>query len=282
MDDTPAIPETPIPPLHGPHDFGPHGIEQYWPAYWIFFSSFGWLLVGVQLFCVIHAIRTGRPYWWIWVIMGFPFIGIAAYVFLEVRPTFGKLNWESFLWKLKSPAQRIAHRREQLEYAPTVKNRFLLAEELHAAEQYGAECDVLADGLQGAFKDDGELLLRLSQAHLAAGRVAEAVTIAARITPERSSEFQARYKLHQARLLGAQGENNQAESQFQELLKQRRSEASRYYYAEFLLATRRNPEAIKILQDILHQYRRGTRVWRHQEGEWYFAAKKLLKRAKAQ
>lgn len=255
-------------------DFGPL------MTYWWFVSSFGWLFIALQIFCVVHAIRTGRPYWWIWLIVAFNIIGVAAYLLIEVRPSFGKLNWQDLWWRLQSSRQRIAHRREQLEYAPTVKNRFLLADELHDAGQLDEECKVLTDGLQGAFKDDSETLLRLSQAHLEARRPDEAAKIYARITPERSSEFQNRYRLQQARMLGAKGENNQAEALFQELLKQRRSEAPRYYYAEFLIATRRAPEGKKILQDILHQYRRGTRVWRHQERDWYFAAKKLLKRSK--
>ena len=39
----------------------------------------------------------------------------------------------------------------------------------------------------------------------------------------------------------------------------------------------RPEEAAAILSDILHQYRRGTPVWRYQERRWYYAAKKLLK-----
>lgn len=249
------------------------------PAYFLFWSGFGWLILGLQVFCVIHVVRTGRPYWWIWVIFLFPFVGVAAYLLVEVRPSFGKMNWQALWWKLKSSKQRIAHHREQLEYAPTIKNRFLLADELHAADKFDEECEVLSAGLQGAFKDDSETLLRISQAHLEAGRVADAEKMYARIAPDRSNDFQARYKLQQARLWGAKGENIKAETHFQELIKQRRSEAPRYYYALFLLSTRRAPEATKILKDILHQFRRGTRVWRHQEGEWYALAKKTLRGA---
>jgi hypothetical protein len=255
-------------------DFGPLMF------YWWFFSSFGWISLLAQIACVVHVIKSGRPYWWIWVIMAFPFVGIVVYLLVEVRPTWRKTNWEAIWWRLKSPKQRIAHRREQLKYASTQKNRFLLAEELHNAGLLDEECEVLAAGLQGAFKDDAETLLRLSEAQLEAGRPAEAEATYARIAPDRSSDFQARYRLMRARLWGAQGENNKAEAAFQELMKQRRSEAPRYYFAEFLLATRRIPEGTKILKDILHQYRRGTRVWRHQEGEWYYAAKKTLRTIK--
>jgi hypothetical protein len=35
---------------------------------------------------VIHAVRTGRPYYWALIILSFPVIGCVAYYFLEVFP----------------------------------------------------------------------------------------------------------------------------------------------------------------------------------------------------
>lgn len=277
MDDSPT-PPVDSPPL--PPGVGPEHLPGLLPAYWWFLTSFGWVMLLVQLACVVHVIRSGRPYYWIWIILAFPFIGLGAYLLLEVRPSWGKLNWEAIWWKLKTSQQRIAHRREQLEFAATQKNRFLLAEELAAAGKQNEACEVLAGGLHGAFKDDAETLLRLSQAQLEAGRAAEADATYARIQPDRSSEFQTRYRLLRARLWAALGQRDKAESQFQDSLKSRRSEAPRYFYAEFLLATDRATEGQKILTDILHQYRRGTSVWRYQEREWYYAAKKLLRTSK--
>ena len=86
-----------------------------------------------------------------------------------------------------------------------------------------------------------------------------------------------RLALLQARVLAGLGRNREAETMFQELSAQKKSEAPRYYYAEFLLATRRPQEATAVLQDICRQYRRGTTVWRHQERQWFQAARRLLK-----
>jgi hypothetical protein len=59
----------------------------------------------------------------------------------------------------------------------------------------------------------------------------------------------------------------------------KKSEAPRYYFAEFLLAQGKREEAAAILKDILLQYRRGTPVWRHLERKWFYAAKRLVKKA---
>jgi len=230
-----------------------------------------------QIGCVIHLLKTGRPYWWLWIIFAIPLIGVAAYIYLEVRPTWGKLDLESILWKFKSRNERIAIRQQYLDDSSTVKNRLALAGELHEAGQFDRECKVLADGLRGAFKDDVTLLLRLAEAHLEAGRATEAQQIVEQVAPPRSPDVQLQHALLKARTLAELKHHADAEQLLKELIARKKSEAPRYYYAEFLLANQRRGEAAAILQDILRQYRRGTPVWRFQEKRWFYAAKKLLK-----
>ena len=45
------------------------------------------LSVIIQIALIIHVIRTGRPYYWIFIIM-FPGIGALAYVVVELLPEF--------------------------------------------------------------------------------------------------------------------------------------------------------------------------------------------------
>jgi hypothetical protein len=255
-------------------------MRMFWLSLTDSFWSFGGLVVMlVQIGCVVHVLRTGRPYWWIWIIFGFPVIGMAAYLFFEVRPSLGrgKLNLQAIIWRLKSSAERIHIRQEQLDDASTIKNRLHLADELHLAAQYDRECAVVRDGLRGPFADDANLLLRLAEAQLSAGRAGEAAQLLDRIVPERSSDFLLRLKLLRARVFGELGQAKDSETVFRELVAANKSEAPRYYYAEFLLRQGRPGQAIPILRDILHQYRRGTPVWRFKEKPWYYAAKQLLK-----
>lgn len=244
-----------------------------------FWSIGGLAIVLVQVGCMVHVLRTGRPYWWIWIIFGFPIFGMAAYLFFEVRPSLGrgKLNLPAILWRLKSSAERIRLRQDALDDASTIKNRLLLADELHLAGQYDRECAVVVEGLRGPFADDANLLLRLAEAQLSAGRAGEAAQLLDRIVPERSSDFLLRLKLLRARIFSALGQSRDSETLFRELVAANKSEAPRYYYAEFLLRQDRPGEAIPILKDILYQYRRGTPVWRFKEKPWYYAAKQLLK-----
>ena len=49
---------------------------------WLFHSSLTPILapvvLAIQIACVIHLLRTGRPYWWLWIIFAIPLIGVAA------------------------------------------------------------------------------------------------------------------------------------------------------------------------------------------------------------
>jgi hypothetical protein len=240
------------------------------------FAIAGPLLLVIQVACLVHVIKTGRPYWWLWIIFGFPLVGLAAYVFLEVRPSWGRFDLQSLLWNFKSSGERIAILESRLEDSGTVRNRLALVAELQRAGLYDRQCEILSEGLRGAFADDAGLLMRLAQAHLEAGRPGEAERILQNVSPQSRSDMQFQLALLRARVLAGQGRHGEAEPLFQELVARKKSEAPRYYYAEFLIATQRQEEAIAVLQDIRRQYRRGTPVWRHQERQWFHAARRLL------
>src|SRR4030095_12231537 len=47
----------------------------------------GALVLVIQLCFAYHAYSTGRPRWWLAIIMAFPVMGCVAYYFIEVFPT---------------------------------------------------------------------------------------------------------------------------------------------------------------------------------------------------
>ena len=42
--------------------------------------------VLLQFVCLVHMVRSGRPYWWIWVIMIGSYLGVAVYFFTQMLP----------------------------------------------------------------------------------------------------------------------------------------------------------------------------------------------------
>jgi len=46
----------------------------------------GAIVVLIQFCFAFHVLKTGRPYWWLFVVMAFPVMGCIIYYFVEVFP----------------------------------------------------------------------------------------------------------------------------------------------------------------------------------------------------
>src|SRR2546430_4338080 len=139
-------------------------------------GPFLWL---VQLALVIHVFRTGRPYWWMWLLFSAPVIGGVAYLVIEVMPTMRSPR--GFFYGLKPRKWRIADLRRELEESETVENRLALAEELFAANDIKGAHEIAVECLKGVFKDDPRTLVEVAAYTYALSDYAEALALLKRV-----------------------------------------------------------------------------------------------------
>src|SRR5262245_33514451 len=98
-------------------------------------SMFMWALFIplFQIMAAVHAIKTGRAYHWIWIILFFPMIGAVVYFFVEVAPTLPR-GWTRDLHhqvlNYFKPGWELEGLREEFETCNSAHNRQLLAEAL--------------------------------------------------------------------------------------------------------------------------------------------------------
>src|SRR5437762_403021 len=109
------------------------------------------LMWVAQLAMIVHVLKTGRPYWWFWVLISAPVIGGIAYALIEVAPELrgsgGGMSWKPRPW-------RIRELREELEETDTVKLRLALAGELLAGGETAEACRAAEECLTGVWRDD--------------------------------------------------------------------------------------------------------------------------------
>jgi hypothetical protein len=243
-----------------------------------FLGSIGLVTIGLQIACLIHALKSGRPYYWFWIIIAFPVIGIAAYFFVEIRPNFRRVNWNAIRWRFTGREERIRVLRQNLDHSSTIRNRYRLADELIDNGQSDLACQVLIDGKSGVYADDAELLLRIALCHLDSNRPQDAHAILEQIKPLQSADYQFQYRLAKARVL-ADSQATNAEESLKTLTSPHRNEGPHFYLARYLIQCDRSAEGKQILEDIFARFRRGTTVWRFQEQAWYQRAKTLYRSA---
>lgn len=237
----------------------------------------GKILYVLQIALIIHVIKTGRPYWWIFLLLSLPLVGAVIYFVVEILPGTGGLDARELLWCLKSPAQRLAALQETVEEVDTVENRIKLAHE-YARQGKAAEAStVLQACLRGPFQDDAYVLLEYAAALVDAGQFARAGEALAPIKPGFDRPVLWRQQLLQARVLEGLGKLSEATAIYGALAVEMSSEEPRYRHGCLLLAQGNKDQARSLFQEITRKYRKNGALWRRHQREWFRLTRARLK-----
>jgi hypothetical protein len=241
---------------------------------WATTAKFIWLL---QLAFIVHVYRTGRPYWWIYILLVAPAIGGLAYLFLELLPEWS-VNRGGF-WTPR--ALRIRRLKEELEESDIVKTRLLLADELLAAGESPEACEVAEAGLTGVFKDDPHTLVAVARFRLEAGKAREALDALSRANTNHDRMLELEATVLRGRALYELGRHEEAQTEMRTAQDRYSGEEPRYFLALSLKATGRADEARALFEDIVKKFRRASRAWRRSERHWFRLAAGSLKEMKS-
>lgn len=238
------------------------------------------LLWLVQLGLIVHVLKTGRPYWWFWILFSAPVLGGIAYALVELAPDLrvsgggGGMSWKPRSW-------RIRDLRAELEETDTVKLRLTLARELLAAQQPAEACELAQACLTGVWRDDPHTLAAVARYRLEAGKSPEALATLDRVNVERDRRLAVDVALLRGRALVAAGRHPEAQAVLRPIATTYVGEEPRYYLAVSLQQSGGATEAHEIWSDIRKRYRRAGRAWRRSEKRWFKLAGERLAETKA-
>jgi hypothetical protein len=129
------------------------------------------LHVIVAIFFAIHALRTGREMYWLFILFMFPLLGSVVYVavvFLpDARLQRGVRKAGAVLQKSLDPRRDLRAAQHAFDLTPTAHNQMALAAAMLDA---GRVADAVAQFdacLQGPFANDSEIILGAARAKLA-------------------------------------------------------------------------------------------------------------------
>ena len=87
------------------------------------------LQLGLDAFCCWHIWKTGRPYWWMFVVIGFPVFGAVGYLLFEVLPSAGAHHHVKRVIKHFDPGADFRARLAEVERCGSIANKLALADE---------------------------------------------------------------------------------------------------------------------------------------------------------
>lgn len=240
------------------------------------------LIVSVllQFFCLVHMVRSGRPHWWLWVIVIGSYLGVAVYVFTQVLPDLRNDPASRRLVRnvrdRLDPERQRRHIAQQLDVADTVDNRRRLAEESLRLGDYANAAELYLSVLKGIYATDPAFLLGLAQSQAGQQQYAAArdtLDTLIRANPQfRSDDGHFLY----ARCLEELGEHQRALDEYAVLASSYPGEEPRLRYGLLLQQLQRPGEARRVFEDMLKRGRAAPKYYRRKEQAFLDAAQREL------
>ncbi len=242
----------------------------------------GGLVVLIQFCFAFHAFKTGRPYWWIFVIMAFPVMGCVLYYFVEVFPgsrEHRKANKAArALARVLQPDADLRKRAEELEICGSVDNKLALAGECMNHQMYAEAMKLYESCLNGAYATDGNILFGLARAAVEAKEWDKAAAALGRLKSDAPKTRPMEARLLEARVLEGRGQSDAALAAMRELIPAFVGLEARYRYADLLMRLGKSEAAMEMFDEVLkHAKRFASSI--EEEERWVSAAKQAIRGA---
>lgn len=239
----------------------------------------GGVVVLIQFCFAFHAVRSGRPYWWIFIIMAFPVMGCVIYYFVEVFP--GSREHRTVhktarkLAKALQPDADLKRRAEELEICGSVENKMALAEECMHHQMHAEAVHLYESCLSGAFHSDGAILYRLARAAVELQDWSKAAQVIARLKTDAPKVRPYDVQLLEARLLEGRGDIDAALAAYDALVPVFVGLEARYRLGVLLARLGQDEAAQHMFHEVI---KHSTRFASSVEGEeqWASAARHAL------
>jgi hypothetical protein len=240
----------------------------------------GGILLFIQLCFAYHALKTGRPSWWLFVIMGFPVMGCVLYYFIEVFPTSRESRKAEktvrALTRALDPDKVLRARVADLESCGSVENRVLLARECMEHGMHGDAATLYSSCLTGVHENDPDIRFGLANALALDKRFEEALAVTQKLRATHRSFRTSEVGLVHARALEGANRIDESLAEYKVLADTYPGEEGRWRYGALLVRLGRMPEAKEIFGRMLRNAERTPDHYRDAQGEWLDLARQTM------
>ncbi|MBN8213177.1 MAG: tetratricopeptide repeat protein [Xanthomonadales bacterium] len=226
----------------------------------------------LQIGCVVHVVRTGRPMYWIFLLFIGSYIAIAAYLIAEVLPGLGQSRTARRALRGAQdridPERRKREATRQLDVADTLDNRRRLAQESFNSGDYQQAAELYRSGLRGLYATDPELMLGLARSQFALNLNADArQTLDELIAANPDFRSDSGHLLY-ARCLEALGDIPAAIHEYEALVDGFTGEEARVRFGLLLKREGRAAQASEVFSTVLKRSRVAPKYYQREQREW--------------
>ncbi len=183
------------------------------------YIGFGLLYVLVAVYFAVHAVRSGQPLYWLFILFAFPLLGSVVYFVVIYLPNsrlqHGARRVVAVAARSLDPGRELREARAAFAFTPTAQNQMRLAAALlesGSAREAAASYEAC---LTGPFRNDLEIRYGAARAHLDSGDVVRAVDYLQQIRAADPAFRAEPVHLLLARALAAAGRQAEARAEFE-------------------------------------------------------------------
>lgn len=232
----------------------------------------------LQIACAVHVVRTGRPMYWIFILLIGSYIAVAIYFFAEILP--GMRNNYAARRLLRGVHDKVDPTRKkrqasvQLDLADTQDNRRRLAEHSLEIGDYEEAAEMYQSALRGLYRTDPDLMLGLAKAQFALAQAQQArETLDALIAANPNFRSNDGHLLY-ARALEAEGNFAAALHEYETLAQAYPGEEGRLRYGLLLKRNGELDKARGVFAEILKRSNASPKYYQREQREWIDLAKR--------
>lgn len=236
----------------------------------------------IQIGLIIHVVRTGRPPFWVFVILFVPGIGSIAYCIVELLPelsnSLAARRTMRGVRKTLDPGGGLRQRKLEHRLSGSVDAARHLAGELMDSGRYAEAIDHYQSALTGLYEHDPDLMLGLSQAQFGNGD-AEACKQTLELLKEKNPDYRSSDgHLLYAKALEQYGDLPAAEKEYAAVSAYYSGAEARVRYAQLLEKLQKADAAWAEYADILASAELAPTHFKKAQKKWIAAAKSALAR----
>lgn len=237
--------------------------------------------IALQIACCVHVVRTGRPLYWILILLMFSYLAVAIYFFAVIVPEMRHdpraARGVRRVRQTIDPGRGRREAAQRLNLADTPENRRRLAEEHLAHGEYAEAAELYQGALKGLYRDDPDLMLGLARAQFGLGQAQQC-----RQTLDALIAANPNYRSHDGHLLYARaledsGETGKALEEYEALAAGYPGEEGRVRYGLLLKRQGRNDEARAMFDEVIKHASASPAHYRREQREWIDQARRELK-----
>jgi hypothetical protein len=236
----------------------------------------------IQIALIVHCIRTGRSFLWIWVLLA-PAIGIfgaIAYVMVEIIPGLLKSRGVSRaargVSRALNPEQDLRRFEAQARQTGDIASRQRYAEELVRHDRAGEAVQIYMQTLKGLYEHDANLMLGLARAQFANRAFSDArATLDALIAHNPDFKSPDGHLLY-ARALEGEGNRAKALEEYAAVAGYYAGAEAKLRYAQLLNTLGKKEDSRRVLNELLEHARIAPRHYRKMQQQWLTDAEREL------